>query len=50
MQSFIIGGVALLVGGGMAGATAFGVVNGATSGTFHPEGNTVLEYGQTSNP
>lgn len=50
MQSFIIGGIALLVGGGMAGATAFGVVNTATSGTFQPpEGQNILEYGQTSN-
>jgi len=48
VQTFIIGGIALLVGGGMAGATAFGVVNGATSGTFQPQGNNVLQYGTTA--
>ena len=48
MQALIIGGVALLVGAGLAGATAFGVVNSATSGTFQPKSNNVLEYGTTN--
>lgn len=48
MQGLIIGGVAMLVGAGMAGATAFGVVNSATSGTFEPDSNNVLQYGSTN--
>jgi hypothetical protein len=47
VQGLIIGGVAFLVGAGLAGATAFGVVNTATSGTFQPKGD-VLEYGTTN--
>lgn len=48
MQVFIIGAVAAAVGVGMAGFTAVGVVGGATSGTFQPEGGSVLEYGTTN--
>ncbi|MBA2952375.1 hypothetical protein GON03_20345 [Nocardioides sp. MAH-18] len=48
MQTLIIGGVALLVGGGLAAGTAIGVVNNATSGTFQPTGQNVLQYGTTS--
>ncbi|MFC7497483.1 MULTISPECIES: hypothetical protein [unclassified Nocardioides] len=48
MQALIIGGVAFLVGAGLAGATAFGVVNSATSGTFQPASDNVLEYGTTN--
>jgi hypothetical protein len=48
VQALIIGGVSLLVGAGMAGATAFGVINSATSGTFQPQGDSVLEYGTTN--
>ena len=48
MQALIIGGVSLLVGAGMAGATAFGVINSATSGTFQPKSESVLEYGTTN--
>jgi hypothetical protein len=48
VQVFIIGGVSLLVGGAMAGATVFGVVNTATSGTFQPKSESVLQYGSTN--
>ena len=48
MRGLIIGGVAFLVGAGLAAATAFGVVNSVTSKTFQPESNTVLEYGSTN--
>lgn len=48
MQSIIIGGVALLVGTGMAGATAFGVVNSATSPSPSSSSDQdVLVYGST---
>jgi hypothetical protein len=40
----VIGGVAVVVGVGLAAATTIGVVNSATSGSFQPE-DTVLEYG-----
>ncbi len=45
MQALIIGGVSLLVGTGLATATAFGVVHTASSGTFQPKSESVLEYG-----
>jgi hypothetical protein len=48
VQRFIIGGVALLVGAGVASATAYGVVNTLTSGTYQPESSSVLEYGTTN--
>lgn len=44
----MIGAAAFVVGAGLAGATAFGVVNSATSGTFEPKSNNVLEYGSTN--
>ena len=48
MQGLIIGGVAILAGAGFAGATAFGVVNAATSpsGT-QSSGDSVISYGST---
>ncbi len=47
MQSLLVGGVAVLVGAVLAGATAFGVVQSASSGTYKPEGS-VLQYGSTT--
>jgi len=48
VQGLIIGGVAILAGAGFAGATAFGVVNAATtpSGT-QSNSETVISYGST---
>jgi hypothetical protein len=48
VPGWIIGGVSVLVGVGLATATTFGVVNSQTSGTFQPKGS-VLQYG-TTNP
>ncbi len=45
MQALIIGGVSLLVGTGLATATAFGVVHTASSGSFQPKETSVLQYG-----
>ena len=47
MQGLIIGGVALLVGAGFAGATAFGVVNAATSPSGSQSDGDVISYGST---
>lgn len=47
MQSIIIGGVALLAGAGMAGATAVGVVSSATSPSGTQSNQDVLVYGST---
>lgn len=44
MQALIVGGVSLLVGAGLAGATAFGLISSTTSATYQPQSN-VLEYG-----
>jgi len=44
VQGIIVGAVAILVGAGLATATAFGVVNSASSGSFEPK-QSVLEYG-----
>ena len=47
VQGWIIGGVSVLAGVGLAAATTFGVVKSQTSGTFQPKGS-VLQYGATN--
>jgi hypothetical protein len=50
VQAFLIGGISLLVGGGMAGAAIVGVVNsqtGAPSKSPASVSNPVLNYGET---
>jgi hypothetical protein len=44
VRGILIGGVAVLVGIGLATATTFGVVKSQTSGSFQPKGS-VLQYG-----
>ncbi|WP_156390891.1 MULTISPECIES: hypothetical protein [unclassified Nocardioides] len=50
MQTFLIGGISLLVGGGMAGAAIFGLVDSQTkvpSKSPASVTNPVLNYGES---
>jgi hypothetical protein len=46
VQKFLAGGVAALVGAGLAAATAFGVVNTVSGTSAQPERD-VVDYGTT---
>ena len=47
MGGFLTGGIAVLVGAGLAAATAFGVVSTVSSTPSQPESG-VVEYGATA--